>query len=91
MFRLKYNMSITLFLVLCFMVPLIASIEYGLHSKKGEALELLKLASRVLVEGPYAQIEFIQIYKNPYNHAIETEFLFPRTESSSLPQVRSSL
>ena len=45
-------------------------------------LDLPKLSTRAFVEGSYAQIEFIQTYKNPHDEPIETEFLFPRTDSS---------
>jgi Ca-activated chloride channel family protein len=56
--------------------------KFGLKTAKGEPLELLELKTKALVEGPYAEIQYIQTYKNPLNHTVETEFHFPRTDSS---------
>jgi len=55
----------------------------GLISKNSEeSLNLLDLKTKAVIEGPYAEIQYIHVYKNPYDHALETEFYFPRTESS---------
>lgn len=55
----------------------------GLVSKNSEEpLNLLELRTKVLIEGPYAEIEYIHVYKNPYDKPLETDFYFPRTETS---------
>jgi len=59
-----------------------SSPRFGLKTAKGEPLELLELKTKALVEGPYAEVQYIQTYKNPLDHAVETKFHFPRTDSS---------
>ncbi len=56
--------------------------KFGLFGDKGESLQLLKLKTKAVVEGPYAEIQYIQTYKNPLDHPIETQFYFPRTDTS---------
>ena len=63
-------------------LTIITSNQHGLRSKDGKPLELLSIHTKALIEGPYAQIQHTQIYTNPYDLALETEFYFPRTESS---------
>ena len=55
---------------------------FGLFSFEGKPLPILSLKTLVYSEGSYAQIECYQIYRNPYDHPIETNFYFPRTASS---------
>jgi len=71
----KFFIFILLFIVSSFA-------KFGLFGDKGEPLQLLKLKTKAVVEGPYAEIQYIQTYKNPLDHPIETQFYFPRTETS---------
>jgi hypothetical protein len=74
--------SFIISLMLICIIPQIALAKYGLVSNNNEPLDLLTLQSNVLVEGPYAHVEYIQIYHNSYSRPLETRFYFPRTDSS---------
>lgn len=56
--------------------------NYGLQTVDGRPLDLLSLTTNAIIEGPYAQIEYIQTYANPFNISLETKFFFARTDSS---------
>jgi len=74
-----------LFLLYLFCISSVPSsgLTLGLVSKNGEGpLDLLDLRTKAIVEGPYAEIEYVHVYKNPYDKPLETEFYFPRTENS---------
>ena len=55
----------------CVLINSSTSNTFGLKTTKGEALELLELTTKAIVEGPYAEIQYIQTYKNPLDHAVE--------------------
>ena len=63
-------------------LSIVTSRKHGLRSKDGRAMQLLSLHTKALIEGPYAEIQYTQTYSNPYDSALETEFYFPRTDSS---------
>ena len=56
--------------------------KYGLYSESNQQLRLLDLQTTALVEGPYAEVQQILTYNNQYDVSLETQFYFPRTESS---------
>ena len=70
---------------------LAASQDCYLRAVTGEPLEILSLETRAYVEGSYAQIEQIQVYKNPTDSPIETEYYFPRTDSSIFHKFEASI
>ena len=71
-----------LLLIFSTTLHLTASQDCYLRAVSGEPLEILSLETRAYIEGSYAQIEQIQVYKNPTDSPIETEYYFPRTDSS---------
>jgi len=60
----------------------LAATRNGLFTTDNIPIHLLSLKTSVYSEGPYAEIEYSQQYKNPFNHPIETVYYFPRTENS---------
>ena len=69
-------------LLLILLLSISASAKFGLETANGDPLELLELKTKAIVESPYAEVQYIQTYRNPFNYTIETEFNFPRTDSS---------
>ena len=69
-------------LLTCILYIVIQQQRYSLAFFKTESLEICSLETRVHYEGLYAQIEQIQVYKNPTPFPIEAEYHFPRTNTS---------
>src|SRR3712207_6264168 len=65
-----------------FLLTLATSQKYGLIANNGEPLQLLDLQTKALIEGPYAEIQYIHVYHNPYDQPLVTKFNFPRTDTS---------
>jgi len=80
----KFNkLAIGLFFLLSLLTPTYSILRFGLISKNNEeSLNLLDLKTKAVIQGPYAEIQYIHTYKNSYDHTLETEFYFPRTENS---------
>jgi len=78
------KLTLALFFLLTLLTPTSGPFRFGLISRNQEeqSPSLLDLKTKALLQGPYAEIQYIHTYKNPYDHALETEFYFPRTENS---------
>jgi len=59
-----------------------SSQTFGLFATKGEPLELLQLETKGTAEGPYTEIQYTFLYRNPNNNTIQTKFMFPTTENA---------
>jgi len=63
----------------CYAQTLQNSQSFGLFATKGEPLELLKLETKATTEGPYVEIQYAFLYKNPSQTTIQAKFVFPPT------------
>ena len=75
-----------LFFLILFLAIYASSLKspqsFGLQTTKGEPLELLTLETKAITQGPYVELEYTFIYKNPFNETIQTKFVFPRTSEA---------
>ncbi len=66
-------------------IAIFTSIQgYGLLTNEGDPLELLELKTKVFIKGPYAEIQYLCTYKNTFDKAVKTQFLFPKPAKSIL-------
>ena len=72
----------TIIFICSFLVHIAMTTNIGLVCTDGRSMQLLTIHTSALIEGPYAEIHHTHIYTNPYDVPLETQFYFPRTDTS---------
>ena len=70
-------------IILLLTLTLLTNAHIELRSQDPEKpLLLLRLQTKAFIQSAYAEIQYIQVYMNPYNHPVETQFNYTHIKNS---------